>query len=49
MMVNRDEFDLDGWLDLCKGVYTALWADDPDKALEILEYAGFGRDDLERS
>ncbi len=45
-MVKRDEFDLDGWLDLCRRVYDALRADDPDLALEIMENANFSLDDL---
>ncbi len=45
-MVERDEFDLDGWLDLCRRVYDALRSDDLDLAIEILENANFGLDDL---
>jgi len=48
-MVEATDMSQHEWRELCKRVYDALCADDPDTATEILELKGFGADDLTSS
>ncbi len=45
--VQPKDFDQTEWCQICTRVYKALWFDDEDTAMEILEEHGFNRADTE--